>query len=120
MFAALPLFASAEGSSALESLVTYSDVFAALSLWSTLIIAFVTTVLVWMGGRHMRGGIMGSLLNYFSIGMTLLFAAFVAGSPLCASLYDAATLSIIHNVLYTIGYILMGVAASKLLQIIKG
>ena len=115
----IPSVVGATGGAEVSTLENYSGVFASLSLWSTMIIAFVTTVMVWLGGRHMRGGILGSVLNYFSIGMTLLFAAFLAGTPFLSQFLDASYATIIQNILYTAGYILMGIAANKLLLVIK-
>lgn len=96
-----------------------SGLFSSLSLWSTLIVALVTSVMVWVGGRQMHGGVFGSVLTYFSMGMTLIFLGAATEIPWfqgIASLY----LKLIHDSLYIIGYILMGIAANKLLKAIKG
>lgn len=96
-----------------------SRLFASLSLWSTIIIAFVTSAMVWVGGRSMRGGVFGRVLTYFSIGMTLVFFGFVTEAP-WASGISPLYLSLVHSSLYILGYIFMGVAANKLLKTIKG
>ncbi|MBI5798429.1 MAG: hypothetical protein HZB10_00670 [Candidatus Yonathbacteria bacterium] len=90
-----------------------------ISLWATLIIAFATSVMVWVGGRHMHGGVFGSVLTYFSIGMTLIFLGFATEVP-WVRFIDNLYLKMIHDSLYIIGYVLMGFAASKLLKVIKG
>lgn len=90
-----------------------------LSLWSTLIIAFVTSAMVWIGGRKMHGGVLGGVLTLFSVGMTLIFLGFVTQVPWLQNL-NPLYLKMTHDTLYIIGYILMGLAASRLLKVIKG
>lgn len=103
----------------LIGLDNYSELFESLSLWSTLIVAFVTSMMVWVGGRHMRGGVFGVVLTYFSIGMTLIFLGIVTQVPWLQSIPELY-LKLAHDSLYIAGYILMGVAASKLSKVIKG
>lgn len=90
-----------------------------VSLWATLIVAFATSAMVWVGGRHMHGGVFGSVLNFFSIGMTLVFLGFATEVPWFQQ-FDHLYLKMVHDSLYVIGYVLMGIAASKLLKVIKG
>ncbi|MBI5078154.1 MAG: hypothetical protein HZB11_02175 [Candidatus Yonathbacteria bacterium] len=90
-----------------------------ISLWATLIVAFVTSAMVWIGGRKMHGGVFGSVLTYFSLGMTLVFLGFATEVPWFQKI-DYLYLKMIHDSLYIIGYVLMGIAASKLLKVIKG
>lgn len=97
----------------------YSGVFESVSLWSTIIIAFTTSIMVWTLGRKMHGGVLGKVLVYFSIGMTLIFFGFATEVPYFQNL-PHIYLKLIHDSLYIIGYILMGIAASKLLDVIKG
>ncbi len=90
-----------------------------ISLWATLIVAFATSMMVWVGGRHMHGGVFGKVLTFFSIGMTLIFLGIATEVPWFQG-YNQLYLKMIHDSLYIIGYVLMGVAASKLLKVIKG
>ncbi len=116
----LPVIASSAGlTDILVQIEDNSGFFASLSLWSTIIVMFVTCAMVWMGARQMRGGVFGTVLTYFSVGMMLVVLGFVSGLPLtenAPSLY----LKLTHDSLYIIGYILMGIAASKLLKAING
>ncbi|MEK7148290.1 MAG: hypothetical protein AAB770_00030 [Patescibacteria group bacterium] len=116
-------FAQTFGSyGAWQTLITIEDnskLLEMISLWSTLIVAFVTTAMVWIGGRKMHGGVFGSVLNYFSLGMTLVFLGFVTEVSWFQQI-DELYLKMINNSFYVIGYVLMGVAASKLLRVIKG
>lgn len=116
-------FAQAGGlGGTLQTLIVIEDnskLLEMVSLWSTLIIAFVTSAMVWVGGRHMHGGVFGSVLTYFSIGMTLVFLGFATEVPWLKNI-DGLYLKMIHDSLYIMGYIFMGVAASKLLGVIKG
>ncbi len=117
------LFAQMGGqSSALQTLIGIEDkssIFELLSLWSVIIVSLSTCVLMWIGGRKMHGGVFGKVLNYFSIGMTLIFLSAVAEIPAVralSSLYAKTA----HDLLFIAGFILMGFAANKLLQVIKG
>lgn len=103
----------------LVSFEDQSNLFQMLSLWSTLIIAFVTSMMVWNGGRKMHGGVFGSVLTYFSVGMTLVFLGFATEVPWFGQIPELY-LKLTHDTLYIVGYISMGIAASKLLKVIKG
>lgn len=105
-----------------ETLLVLEDsgLFSSISLWSTLIVAFATSMMVWIGGRHMRGGVFGNVLTYFSIGMTLIFIGAATEIPLLQSNVPGIYLKLVHDSLYIIGYVFMGIAASRLLKAIKG
>lgn len=96
-----------------------SGLFASLSLWSTIIVMFVTTAMMWIGGRKMHGGVFGTVLTYFSIGMTLIVLGFVTELPTIMNV-PSLYIKLTHDSLYIVGYVLMGIAASKLLKVIKG
>lgn len=97
----------------------YGGVLESISLWSTIIIAFTTSIMVWTLGRKMHGGVLGKVLVYFSIGMTLIFFGFATEVPWFQD-FPHIYLKLAHDSLYIIGYILMGIAATKLLNVIKG
>lgn len=97
-----------------------SGLFSSLSLWSMLIVALVTSVMVWVGGRQMHGGVFGGVLMFFSIGMTLIFLGAATEIPWLQNNFPSIYLKLIHDSLYIIGYIFMGIAASRLLKAIKG
>ena len=124
-FAALTLpavlFAQADGGvmQALVGIEDQSKMLEIVSLWSMLVIAFATSIMVWVGGRKMHGGVFGKVLTYFSIGMTAIFFGIIAETP-WVQVIDQLYLKMIHDSLYIIGYIMMGIAASKLLKVIKG
>ncbi len=96
-----------------------SGLFTSLSLWSTIIIMFATSAMVWIGGRQMKGGVFGTVLTYFSVGMMLVVLGFVSGLSLADNTPNLY-LKLTHDSLYIVGYILMGISASKLLKAIKG
>ncbi len=116
-------FAEMSGlSDTLQALVIIEDsskMLETISLWSMLVIAFATSVMVWVGGRKMHGGVFGKVLTYFSIGMTLIFLGIIAETP-WLQVVDILYLKMIHDSLYIVGYVMMGLAASKLLKVIKG
>lgn len=118
--ALVPMVASADAVGELVKFEDNSGLFASISLWSTLIIALSASVLVWMGGRKMRGGVFGSVLTFFSIGMTLVFLGFTTEIPWLEEQFPQFYLKLTHDSLYIMGYILMVVAANRLLKVIKG
>ncbi len=119
VLAFVPFLASASVTDTLVSIEDSSKVFESLSLWATLIIAFATSVMVWWGGRQMHGGVFGRVLMYFSVGMTLIFLGYVAGAPFAENWMSSLYLKLAHDSLFILGYISMGIAASKLLKAIK-
>lgn len=116
-------FAQMYGSTGpLQTLIAIEDsskIFDTISLWATLIVAFSTSAMVWIGGRKMHGGVFGGVLNFFSIGMTLVFLGFATEVPWFQNI-DHLYLKLVHDSLYIIGYVMMGIAASRLLKVIKG
>ncbi len=119
LLAFAPFFVSASVTDTLVVLEDSSKVFESISLWATIIIAFATSVMVWRGGRQMHGGVFGSVLTYFSIGMTLIFLGYVASAPFAENVLSSLYLKLAHDSFFIVGYILMGLAASKLLKAIK-
>lgn len=116
------LFAQDYVADTLQKVAAFEDqskLLDSISLWSTLIVAFVTSAMVWIGGRKMHGGVFGRVLMYFSLGMTSVFLGFLTEVP-WVSMVPELYLKLIHGSLYIIGYVLMGIAASKLLKVIKG
>ncbi len=105
-----------------ESLATFEDnsgLLASLSIASTLIVAFVTIAMIWISARQMNGGFFGKVLYYFAAGMTFVFFSFATELPWFHTM-NVLFLEMIHSSLFITGYILMGIAASKLLKVIKG
>lgn len=90
-----------------------------ISLASTLIISFATSMMVWVGGRKMHGGVFGKVLAHFSSGMFLVFAGIVIETPWLQN-FDNLYLKMTHDSLFIVGFVMMGLAASKLLKVIKG
>lgn len=117
----LPVVAFAGVENAFVQMAQFEDnsqLLSSLSLWATIIIAFVTSVMVWLGGRKMRGGVFGKVLAYFSIGMMLIFFGFVA-QIFSTEDTTAIYFDLLHGALYTLGYIFMGVAGNKLLRTVN-
>lgn len=118
----LVLFPALAFAGTVDTLIEIEDsskLFELISLWSTIVVAFITSMMVWVGGRQMHGGVFGKVLAYFSIGMTLIFLGFATEVPWLERI-DHLYLKMIHDSLYIIGYVMMGLAASKLLKVIKG
>jgi hypothetical protein len=89
-----------------------------LSLWSAIIVAFATSVMVFMNAYSMKGGIFGTALNYFGVGMILILAGFIVTS---FNLFNSGDITATaNNILFILGYIIMALAAHKLSQIVHG
>jgi len=112
----IPLFASATEAITETTLFILSS----YSLASALIVGIATSVLVAINARKMKGGIFGQVLEYFSVGMFIVLLGFVAGEFSFGILSNSVIAGAIHDVLYIIGYVIMAIAAQKLLTAIKG
>lgn len=89
----------------------------AYSFWSFILIAVITSALVFVTAARMKGGLFGTVLHYFGAGMVLILVGYVLISvPVCSS-SDYA--KILHDVLYLVGYILMAIAAHRLYAFTK-
>lgn len=89
-----------------------------LSLWSAIIVAFAASVMVFMNARSMKGGVFGTVLNYFAVGMILILGSFVVVSLNIFGSEGFAKTA--NNILFILGYIIMALAANKLSQIAGG
>lgn len=121
----LPALAFAQTSGSVGTLQTLigiedrSKIFEMISTWSVLIIAFTTTIMVWSSGRKMHGGVFGKVLTLFSVGMTAIFLSVVTQIPFFQNMSPTFAKTA-QDLLYIIGFIIMGLAANKLLGVIKG
>lgn len=117
------VFAQTYGSSsAIQTLIDLEDssrLFEAISLWAALIVAFATTAMVWIGGRKMQGGVFGNVFTFFSVGMFLVFLGLLVSTPWFDRV-DHLYLKMAHDSFSIVGYIFMGLAANKLLKVVKG
>jgi hypothetical protein len=85
---------------------------------SVVIIAVVTNIVVFGAARRMKGGVFGTALNYFGVGMVSVLVGFILNN-----IYSTTTqqgVLIFTNALFIIGYIAMAFAATKLSNAIKG
>ena len=106
----------------LQTLIAIEDsskMLETVSFLAMLTVAFATSAMVWISGRQMRGGVFGSVLNFFSIGMALVFVGLVVKATGLKGI-DILYVKMVHDSFIIIGYILMGLAASRLLKVIKG
>lgn len=100
-----------------DELSGVASILSAYSFWSFVIIAVVTTVLVFVTASRMRGGLFGRVLLYFGCSMTLIFfGGLLAGTPTGDS---AGYPKLAHDSLFIISYILMALGANKLYSFTK-
>lgn len=114
LFTPALLFAESEGY--VNTLV--SDLAPRLSLWSAIIVAFAASVMVFVNAQSMKGGVFGTVLNYFAVGMILILGSFVVVSLNVFGSEGFAKTA--NNILFILGYIIMALAANKLSQIAGG
>lgn len=91
----------------------------AIPLWSAISVALATSVMVFVNAHSMKGGVFGTVLNYFGVGMVLILIGFIVISVNNMNEETGITVTI-NNILFTLGYIIMALAAHKLSQIVKG
>ena len=104
LVATIPLLAQEES----------SNIFAGRpTLWVAIIIGFITTGVTLVCAYRMRGGLIGTALNFMTGGMFLVVLGFLA---VVVSWADADTQAFVHDVLFIIGYLLMLAAALQLRQ----
>jgi len=88
------------------------------TLLSAITVGIITSAVVLINARRMKGGVFGSAMNYFGIGMLIVLAGFsVTFLQLPLSDYFAQT---INDILYITGYVTMAIAASKIFNATKG
>lgn len=95
-----------------------NDLAPRLSLWSAIIVAFAASVMVFVNARSMKGGVFGTVLNYFAVGMVFILGSFVVVSLNIFGSEGFAKTA--NNILFILGYIIMALAANKLSQIAQG
>ena len=95
-----------------EEITAVSNTLQAYVLISAVIIAIVATIVVFRNARKMKGGVFGSVLNFFGIGMVAILLGFISDSEL--SFLPVDDVNVVGNILFIVGYILMAVAAVKM------
>jgi uncharacterized membrane protein YagU involved in acid resistance len=87
------------------------------SMFSAIAVGVITSVMVFINGRRMHGGVFGNALIYFSVGMIIVLVGFLF--PLLSVKTTGSFAEIFGNILYIIGYIAMAFAADKILKVTK-
>jgi len=113
----LPEILFAAGSTTLD----YSEPISILmfySMISAVALGIVTSIIVIVNGRRMKGGVFGGALKYLGVGMLIvLTGTIVSFSPSFIPVYMQG---VAPSVLNTVGYIIMAIAATKILSVTKG
>ena len=102
----------------MEEIFAMSSVLQTYALGSALVVAIVTSIVVFRNARKMKGGVFGKVLNYFGIGMMVVLVGHVIDAH--PSLIPMEDVSTVDNTLFIIGYILMAIAATKMARAIEG
>lgn len=88
------------------------------SVTSAVALGIVTSIIVIINGRRMKGGIFGSALVFLGIGMLIVLAGTVTSLPF--SFVPQYTQGVLSSILSTIGYVTMAIAASRILKVTRG
>lgn len=88
------------------------------SLVSAIALGVVTSIIVLINGRRMKGGVFGGVLTLLGIGMFIVLAGTI--SFLFPSIVPNSMQGVFPNMLNTFGYVIMAIAASRLLKVTKG
>jgi hypothetical protein len=97
-------------SNAISILMFYSVV-------SAVALGIVTSIIVIINGRRMKGGIFGGALKYLGIGMLIVLAGTVAS--IFPSLTPQYLDGVLPSILSTVGYVTMAIAATKILKVTR-
>jgi len=104
-----------------QAQIDYSEpisILAAYSLASAVVLGIVTSIVVLVNGRRMRGGIFGRALNYLGVGMLIVLVGTI--TPLFSSITPTSLEGALPSILNTVGYVIMAFAATKLLRATRG
>ena len=80
--------------------------------WSAIFTALLTTVMVFLLAKKMKGGVFNKVLNLIGAGMVLMFLVFLAEE--FPQYVPFGSDHIIVNVLFILSFILVALGASKL------
>jgi|GEM_PF-2757111 len=87
------------------------------SLASTVIIGLITSTIVLINGKRMKGGVFGTVLSFFGIGMLFMLAGFTISFT--TGLFAPNIVDMLNSMLNIIGFVFMAVAGNKLFMITK-
>jgi len=108
-------------SAANDSIVDYSEPILILTFYSVVsavALGIITSIVIIVNGRRMRGGVFGGALIYLGIGMLIVLTGTIASfSP---SSLPSSMQGVLPSILNTIGYVTMAFAANKILSVTKG
>jgi hypothetical protein len=94
-----------------------SNIFAGRpTLWIAIIIGFLATGATAFLAFQLKGGVVGTALNFIVGGMFLVVLGFLA---VVVTWADAVTQAAVHDIVFIIGYILMLAGALRLRQMIR-
>jgi hypothetical protein len=95
--------------------ISYASGFVSqLSTWIGVIIGIIATVLVFRSSGKMGGGLFGSVLNLFGLGMVMMILGTL--SVIFSNWIPVAYLEISRMVVFSTGYVLMVLGAQRLLK----
>lgn len=118
IFSASYAQAAFDVSLSIEELDAMMPILETYALTSVIVVACVTSIVVLRSARKMKGGVFGTVLNFFGLGMVAVLAGYIMTNyPALISFNDNG---LVAYVLFILGYVLMAVAATKLSSAIGG
>lgn len=114
-FIFFPILALASSYTSAETTIILNS----YTLFSATIVGAVTSLLVFTYSRKMKGGLMGTVLFYFSVAMFALLVVFISSALPLDRTSENVELKVIHDILFIGSYLLMAFASKKLSVVIK-
>jgi hypothetical protein len=96
----------------MDTIAYASSFVSSLSLGLAIIIGIAASILVFRAAHKMGGGLFGSVLGYMGAGMIIVVVGTL--SVVFSAWLPSAWVTLIHTVLFSIGYICMVLGANKL------
>jgi len=82
-----------------------------------MVVGLVTTAVVLVNGKRMKGGVLGSVLNFFGIGMLFMLGGFLFS--FATGVISENIADMLNSVLNIIGFVIMAAAGNKLFAVTK-
>ncbi|GMQ95004.1 MAG: hypothetical protein BMS9Abin13_114 [Patescibacteria group bacterium] len=88
------------------------------SFISAIAVGILTSIMVLINARKMKGGIFGSVLYYIGVGMLFVIGGFAAS--FLSLEFPVYVTNMLRDILFIAGYVIMAIGAGKLFHITRG
>ena len=88
------------------------------TFWSSVIIALMAIISIFVIAKKMKGGVFGETLNLFAIGMFCILSGYIIESvPELSSIVFLGTMS---DIVFIIGFLFMAMAGNLMSRVVTG